>query len=216
MGPEVFRHGPEAFLSRSFMRQYPDVWRSEVEPFLRSRKHNEAKPTATHWFCAWLYRQGWLKRIYTQNVDGLHSSSELGLPEDLVVECHGALRDGSLVMYDDPMPRLFNLFCKRDFESPSIGQDIDLLLVFGTSLRVAPFCTLPNLVPRGCTRVLVNKDLQHCLRNHGSSKSWCDESSSKRWRQILIESDSDAWVDRFFASPVAQDGSFCLPIKLPE
>merc|ERR1712060_343072 len=122
-------------------------------------------------------------------------------------------RDGSLVMYGDPMPKQFDQCCRQDFECPSSGSNVDLLLVFGTTLRVAPFCTLPNMAPQGCTRVLVNNNLQNCLRNHGSSKSWCDGNALKRWRQLLIESDNDAWVGRFFASPAAIERSLCLPTK---
>ena len=37
--------------------------------------------------------------------------------------------------------------------------DVDLVLVMGTSLQVAPFCALPNLAEKAATRVLVP-----CLR----------------------------------------------------
>mmetsp|Transcript_119042 Transcript_119042/g.210481 ORF Transcript_119042/g.210481 Transcript_119042/m.210481 type:complete len:345 (-) Transcript_119042:157-1191(-) len=211
--PEVLRHGPEELLSRRFARLHPMVWQSEVESFLRSRKYSAAQPTDIHRFCAWLHRQGLLKRVYTQNVDGLHLRPELGLPDNSVVECHGALHDGSIVLYDDPLPKRFDQCCKQDFEAAPAGSEVDLLLVFGTSLRVAPFCTLPNKVPPGCTRVLVNNNMQHCLRYHGSGRSWCEGSASKRWRQLLIESDCDSWVTRFFASPAARERSFCLSGK---
>jgi len=109
--------------------------------------------------------QGWLRRVYTQNVDGLHSYPELGLPAELVVECHGALRDGSIVMYEDPMPSGFDSACKLDFPRIPREPNVDLLLVFGTSLQVAPFCAVPNMAPHGCTRVLVNLCLSHCMVN---------------------------------------------------
>merc|ERR1712032_442602 len=125
----------------------------------------------------------------------------------------GALRDGSVVMYGDPLPRRFGQCCEADFRSPSVGTEVDLILVFGTSLRVAPFCTLPNMAPQGCHRVLVNNNMGHCLRNHASGKSWCDTNASKRWRQLLIESDSDAWVGRFFASPAAQERALGPPVQ---
>jgi hypothetical protein len=38
--------------------------------------------------------------------------------------------------------------------------------VFGTSLRVAPFCGVPNLAPKYCHRVLVNRNLADCLVDH--------------------------------------------------
>ena len=30
------------------------------------------QPTTFHWFCGWLHAKGYLRRIYTQNIDGLH------------------------------------------------------------------------------------------------------------------------------------------------
>ena len=42
---------------------------------------------------------------------------------------------------------------------------VDLMLVFGTSLQVAPFCAIPNLAPKYCVRVLVNRNLQDCKSN---------------------------------------------------
>jgi len=163
--PEVQRE-PENLLSRNFARSRQDVWEAEVQPWLRSLKWADAAPTATHHFCGWLHRQGWLRRVYTQNVDGLHVHEEVGLPAELVVECHGALRDGSLVLYGDSLPERFERCCREDFLGrPSEGEGVDLLMVFGTSLQVAPFCGVPNMAPRGCARVLVNRSLADCMVN---------------------------------------------------
>ena len=163
--PDVLAE-PERLLSRQFVREHPQVWREEVQPWLRQWKAVDAVPTATHRFCAWLHRQGWLRRVYTQNVDGLHSHASLDLPAELVVEVHGALRDGSIVLYGDALPRRVIACASADFHS---GNSPDLVLVFGTALQVAPFCALPNLAPVGCTRVLVNRDLSHALRNAWST-----------------------------------------------
>ena len=73
-----------------------------MRPFLETLKHPGSGPTATHHFCAWLHKRGWLKRVYTQNVDGLHTHSTVGLPEELVCEVHGALRDAG-VLPQDPL-----------------------------------------------------------------------------------------------------------------
>lgn len=163
--PEVLQN-PEVILSRSFARRNPDFWKGEMEPWLCSWKCSSATPTVTHRFCAWLHRRGWLKRIYTQNVDGLHVQMELGLPVEKLVECHGALRDGSIVLYGDSLPRCFEQRCAEDFPSSFDPEcSVDLILVLGTSLQVAPFCALPNMAPRGCTRVLVNHPLSDCLSN---------------------------------------------------
>lgn len=47
-------------------------------------KAANAEPTATHLFCAKLHQEGRLKRVYTQNIDGLH---ERVLPPSRLREC---------------------------------------------------------------------------------------------------------------------------------
>ena len=70
------------------------------------------------------------------------------------------MRDASLVLYGDDLPKRFTDCCDQDF---SINNDklgnVDLVLVFGTSLQVAPFCAIPNMALKGCTRVLVNESM---------------------------------------------------------
>lgn len=233
---------PEVLLSRHFARTHCQIYENEVQPWLRSLKFSAA-PTAVHKFCAWLQKQGWLQRIYTQNVDGLHLHTDLGLPRDFVVEVHGALHDGSIVMYGDAIPPRIHTCCRQDFPKQPGESGIDLLMVFGTSLQVAPFCALPNMAPRGCTRVLVNMDLQVCMVNdwspsrmHASPYAdgglwgvartptaariggrdaqlqplWRDLKARKKWPQLLVEGDCDAFVQRFFDSPEALASALTL------
>lgn len=165
--PSVQR-APETLLSRAFVCEHPDAWRGEVVPWLRTWKMQEASPAAAHRFCAWLHQQGWLRRIYTQNVDGLHTHPELSMPDGMVVECHGSFRDGSCVLYGDPMPDTLDEACREDFGQAE--PPVDLVLVMGTSLQVAPFCAVPNLAKKGCARVLVNACLEDCLSNNFSHR----------------------------------------------
>lgn len=144
--PEVLQ-SPETLLSRHFAKRHPEIWHGEVEPWLRSWKFNDAKPASMHRFCAWLHRQGWLRRIYTQNVDGLHVRPELEIPSGLVVECHGALRDASIVLYGDDTPKQFECCCDEDF--PCDNGSVDLLMFFGTSLQVALYQTWLRKVASG-------------------------------------------------------------------
>lgn len=235
------RDFPEYLVSRSFVNEHPEVWAEEVEPWLRDMKWWEsAKPSAAHWLCSWLHRQGWLRRVYTQNVDGLHTHPELGLPEDLVVETHGNMRKGTIVLYSDRIPARFNECCTADFPDPSLSSPDapDLVLVLGTSLQVAPFCALPNMVPRGAARVLVNRALSHCMQNNwsrsartcyeggfvadssmrvGAWKSatlrplWKEKEGNRRWRQLCLQSECANFVQRFFASPGARARGWELP-----
>ena len=169
--PLVLRE-PERLLSRTFARQHPEVWRDEVEPFIRSWKRDgddAPRPTATHAFCLWLHQRGWLRRIYTQNVDGLHTHAALMAGDafrDKVVEVHGALHDGSIVLYDDPLPARFFDAVRADFAHAT--EAVDLMLVIGTALQVAPFCAVPNLAPPGATRVLINRCLADAMTNDWS------------------------------------------------
>ena len=161
--PEVLSR-PETLLSRSFVTGHPDAWRDEISPWLATWKQSAARPTPTHRFCRWLHDQGVLVRLYTQNVDGLHTHEDLFTATwaEKVVECHGSIRDGSIVLYGDALPPRVAHCLAEDFGA---GSDIDLMIVFGTSLQVAPFCAIPNLAPRGCARVLVNLALDDCLAN---------------------------------------------------
>eukprot|EP01045_Picozoa_sp_COSAG04_P001033 COSAG04_NODE_31_length_35649_cov_21.693052_2_plen_390_part_00 len=232
---------PERLLSRAFATAHPEAWEAEVQPFLQSIKHPGAGPTATHHFCAWLHERGWLRRVYTQNVDGLHTDPSIGLPRERVCEVHGALRDSSIVLYGDPIPDRFGDCAAQDFPvGGQCGEAVDLVLVLGTSLQVAPFCALPNLAPRGSTRVLVSLKLADCLQNswslrvrtgaygcndrgsdHGLSQAsqtdagvnigkhknvplrqmWRGErKAGRRWRQLLVEGDCDAFISRLRAA----------------
>ncbi|KAL7548405.1 hypothetical protein ACHAWF_011694 [Thalassiosira exigua] len=231
--PEVLDH-PESALSRGFAIRHPDV----VDEIRREIKldydREKVLPTKTHEFCAWLHRRGALRRIYTQNIDGLHTHPSLVVPPDVVVECHGSLAS-RLVMYGDGLPRRFYDCCDVDFAPKNNKQDsdrVDLLLVFGTSLQVAPFCAVPNMAPRGSARVLVNRDVEVCLSNSfsnrrsnseglcqvtncriGSRKDvplrslWSGREGNKKWRQLLVEEDCDTFVTRFFDSEYAVEAS---------
>ena len=228
---------PETILSRDFALAHVNVYQNEIVPLLQhlGKTTMEVSPTETHRFCAWLARQGWLRRIYTQNVDGLHLHPTLDISEDLVVECHGSVREGNLVLYGDDLPKRFYDCCDMDF-SQQIGDatrnasnanagaphpPVDLILVFGTSLRVLPFSALPNLAPKNCVRVLINRSLDDCIdyqqcQGESSSSSsslrigsrkfvttknlWRGREGSKRWRQLLVEGDCDCFVQRFFSS----------------
>lgn len=71
-----------------------DVFMDDPKPFWWIFSHLWPKdlwprPTEMHYFIGYLNQLGVLKRVYTQNVDGLEIPG--GLPEDKLVQCHGAL-----------------------------------------------------------------------------------------------------------------------------
>ena len=52
----------------------------------------------------------------------------------------------------------------------SVPNSVDLIIVMGTSLQVAPFCGIPNLVSKSCTRVLVDINPENTFTNKWSYK----------------------------------------------
>eukprot|EP00581_Thalassiosira_minuscula_P007509 CAMPEP_0183710650 /NCGR_PEP_ID=MMETSP0737-20130205/6329_1 /TAXON_ID=385413 /ORGANISM="Thalassiosira miniscula, Strain CCMP1093" /LENGTH=424 /DNA_ID=CAMNT_0025938969 /DNA_START=370 /DNA_END=1644 /DNA_ORIENTATION=- len=243
--PIVYEN-PEFVLSRSFAQQYPECAeeiRREVLAPAGKDIMNNVLPTATHEFCAWLHRRGMLRRVYTQNIDGLHLHPSLDMPPDLVVECHGSYhRSTTLILYGDDLPRRFYDCCDADFPLSNKNDcPVDLLMVFGTSLQVAPFCGVPNMAPRGSARVLVNRDVGDCHFNSfskqqrrgkngggmggvtncqiGSRKNvplqslWSTREGNKKWRQLVIEDDCDSFVWRFFDSDSAKENEIVMDLS---
>ena len=49
----------------------------------------EAQPNVAHYALAALHRHGFVDKVITQNVDGLHARA--GLPRDALLELHGTL-----------------------------------------------------------------------------------------------------------------------------
>lgn len=79
---------PESLFSKTF---FNENLRKKLEDYIN------VSPTDSHYLCKWLYDKGWLKRVYTQNIDGLYQKT--GLPEDLV-EFHGSIAKNNIVNLD--------------------------------------------------------------------------------------------------------------------
>lgn len=71
LSEEGFNADPDAF------------WRKAAELFVGRR------PTRAHDFLGRLSQEGLLRRIYTQNIDGLEAKA--GIPPERIVECHGSV-----------------------------------------------------------------------------------------------------------------------------
>ena len=230
--PEVMDK-PEHLLSRTFCNNNPEVWKNEVIPMLRSWKLEDTKPTLTHKMLGWLYKQGWLTRVYTQNIDGLELHPEIlsDILEDSpgyhesIVQAHGSMRDGTVVLYDDPLPDTFYKTCENDFKSPQVP--VDLVMVMGTSLQVAPFCAIPNLVPKDATRVLVdpcpermislNPWSSTTIKLGGHDVKLCSlwKRTDSPWKhELMIKSTSDDFVRQFFVSQGATKKGWTLESSL--
>jgi len=141
------------------------------------------KPTKAHYLSLLLSKKKILRRVYTQNIDGLDLAT--GLPPKLLVEAHGGGRSASCVecgeaqdvqqvrkvIQDKGVPKCKKCsgLCKPDITF--FGEDLpkrfaelkeedfsvcDLLIVMGTSLKVAPFCNLVADVGMLIPRLLIN------------------------------------------------------------
>lgn len=232
--PKVMKQ-PEHLLSRDFCEENPMVWKNEVVPMLRSWKLEDTKPTITHKMIGWLHNQGWLTRVYTQNIDGLELHPEilelLNSPSEYsksIIQAHGSMRDGTVVLYGDNLSESFYKACQQDFNSSK--NPVDLVIVMGTSLQVAPFCSIPNLVPINATRVLVDPYPNRVIslnpwssttklagRNVALGSLWKKKNSP--WKQeLLIESTSDIFVQKFFESTSATQKGWnllsCLNVEV--
>lgn len=144
---------PEEFFSRS---------NPQVKEALKQFHSiiSKAEPTPSHKFAKWLNDHGVLRRVYTQNIDGLYQKT--GLPKKKIVEFHGNSNDDTVVLYGDSIdPGIIDII-KADFIE---NTEVDLIIVMGTSLQVAPFCAIPNLVTKQCTRVLVDKNPDNAVTN---------------------------------------------------
>lgn len=153
---------PEILFSRSYTEKHPEIHTDELyQGFIQ--KMREANPTSSHNLCKVLHDKGYLKRVYIQNIDELYNKA--GLDADKIVEFHGSINK-EVTLYGDTIKQKVMDSVKKDFIDDV--EIIDCIIVMGTSLQVAPFCALPNMVRKYCCRILVNKTPQDCYRNSWS------------------------------------------------
>lgn len=164
---------PEDLFSRPFVNKHPEIFHHPIYQEFR-QQIADATPTSSHYLASYLYELGVLKKVYTQNVDGLYQKA--GVPDNLIVEFHGSIIKDDVVMYGDPIPSSAMEQVKQDFVDNV--DEVDLIIVMGTSLQVLPFAALPNMVRKSCCRVLVNKFPEHCFKNNWTPKHGTDKFSS--------------------------------------
>jgi NAD-dependent SIR2 family protein deacetylase len=188
--------------------------------------------SAAQLFLAKLAGQNRLQRLYSQNVDAL----EVGIPDDKLRCVHGSWRENRCTMCGvrhgiedlrDCVNREAVPVCRscggsiqpgivffgqrtkiedEDFEADA--QAADLLLVIGTSLRVAPVSYLPHLMP-GVPSILINREPVTCEFN-AELLGDCDEVCRIVERELGWREDGEN-ADRFrFSEP----NRFVLPSDL--
>lgn len=172
---QTYDYPPETILSHTFYRQKPE----EFFRFYRNKMLcPDAKPNAAHLKLAQWEKEGKLKAVITQNIDGLHQAA--GSRE--VLELHGSVLrnyceecgkffDAEYMLHLEGVPKcdacggsvkpdvvLYEEGLNDETLRSAISyiRDADVLIIGGTSLVVYPAAGLIDYY-RGNKLVLVNK-----------------------------------------------------------
>jgi len=172
-----YPYPPEQMLSRTFYMQHPDIF---FEYYKENLIYPDAKPNKAHFALAELEKQGKLKAVITQNIDGLHQMA--GHAE--VIELHGSIHENYCescgLKYDlseflllpggsptcpacggrvRPDVTLYEEGLKTYVIEKAIQTiaTCDMLIIGGTSLVVYPAAGMINYF-KGDKLVLINRD----------------------------------------------------------
>lgn len=171
---QQYDYPPETILSHTFFRRNPE----EFFRFYRNKMLAlDAKPNAAHLKLAQWEREGKLKAVITQNIDGLHQAAG----SRKVLELHGSVLrnycekcgrfyDARYILNSEGVPRcecggsikpdvvLYEESLDMNVmqEAVSFISQADVLIIGGTSLVVYPAAGLIDYY-RGNKLVLVNK-----------------------------------------------------------
>ena len=170
---QEWKYPPETILSRTFFDRNPE----EYYRFHRAKLVADAKPNRAHLRLAELEKEGKLKAVITQNIDGLHQAAG----SVNVLELHGSILraycsrcrksyDADVINFGTGVPRctcggvirpdivLYEEQLDNDVLMRAIHyiRKADVLIVGGTSLKVYPAAGLINYY-RGDKLVLITR-----------------------------------------------------------
>lgn len=166
---------PEQAVSHSFFVRYPEEF---FDFYKKNLVYPDAKPNDCHYALAKLEKEGKLKAVVTQNIDGLHQAAG----SKKVYELHGSVLrnyctkcmefyDADYVMKTDGVPKCDKcggvvkpdvVLYEEGLDDETISgaikaiSEADTLIIGGTSLVVYPAAGLINYF-RGRNLVLINK-----------------------------------------------------------
>lgn len=175
---------PEAIITRSYFMGYPKLFWAHYKELFKEKLTMNHQPNRVHELVKELETVGKVT-VLTQNIDGLHQLAG----SERVIEMHGSYQTAScpkcLTAYDlnhinsHDIPRctrvnkkgnVCNFILKPDVvlfgdtirhwkEAEAALESADLCLILGTSLRVKPFNTLPELAKdNGARLVFINNE----------------------------------------------------------
>jgi len=172
---------PEAVFDIDFFKQNPLPFYTLAHELYPGR----FRPTISHCFITLLHRHNLLHRCYTQNIDTLerianvpgdkiieaHGSFAMQrcidckepfpddemrqhvnnkeIPHCKAPECNGLVKP-DIVFFGEPLPQTFHQNAVTDTTNADLG------IVMGTSLSVAPFAYLPQMINEGVPRLMIN------------------------------------------------------------
>ncbi|KAL3442273.1 DHS-like NAD/FAD-binding domain-containing protein [Aspergillus insuetus] len=174
---------PEALFHISYFKHTPEPFYA----IARARHPRNAVPSIAHAFLALLEKKDVLRFVITQNIDGLEGDAGVSRGKVLNAHgswktqrclkcrspypgakmkdailagevpiceqdgCDGTVKP-DIVMFGESLPKEY------DEVERNILPEADLLLVIGTSLKVAPVSELPRKVGASVPRVLINNE----------------------------------------------------------
>ncbi len=172
---QKYKYPPEEILSHTFFIRNTEEFYKFYKEKMNSLKY---EPNITHIKLSELEKQGKLKAVITQNIDGLHQKAG----NKNVLELHGSILrnycmncnkfyDAEFIFNEEGIPKcscggiikpdvvLYEEMLDDVILSDSINaiKNADLMIVAGTSLTVSPASGLVNFY-KGNKLVLINKD----------------------------------------------------------
>ena len=172
---QKYKYPPEEILSHTFFINKTEEFYKFYREKLNSLKYN---PNITHYKLAELEKEGKVKAIITQNIDGLHQKAG----SKKVLELHGSVLrnycmkchkfyDANFIFNGNGIPQcdcggivkpdvvLYEEDLNEQILEESIWaiQNAEIMIVAGTSLTVYPASGLINYF-RGKNLVLINRD----------------------------------------------------------
>ena len=171
---------PEEFFLKSTFLKNPMYFYEFTKLFDLS----QVNPTISHKFMNFFVFKNMVKYIFTQNIDGLEKKAKI--PDEKLIFAHGNFYTGhcgncdcaidinkinegiqkgevyycpkcqgpckpNVVFYGESIPKIF-------FEKLEECEDVDLIIIMGTSLKVQPFASIPYLAGTRCPIVVFNME----------------------------------------------------------
>ncbi|KNE59627.1 hypothetical protein AMAG_03883 [Allomyces macrogynus ATCC 38327] len=165
-----------------------DYFEENPDPFFTLAKEmypGQFKPTRTHHFLKLLNDKSLLRRILTQNIDALENmAGDPGHQDRRRACCGTGLIKPDIVFFGEEMPREFGLAVKGDLPRA------DLVVVMGTSMKVAPFCHAVDHARPSVPRVLINRE-RVGEKKHGFLGMDFDGSCHRYHRDVFVKGSCD-------------------------